>query len=143
MRRVGCLTLILVVSGLLGCGGDGPKTNSVSGKVTIGGKPAPKDTLVTFSPTDDNPESASGRVDDSGNYTLYTGASGTAGAVAGKYKVVLSEPQDESYMEGGGQGDPTAAAAKDGLVPTEYTSAATSPKEVEVTSGSNTIDIEI
>lgn len=89
---------------------------------------------------------ASGQIGADGSYTLTTGVSGTAGAMVGKYKVVLIQDTgaDMSYMETGD--DPTTAAPPtggDGTVPAEYANATTTPKEVEVTAGANTINIEI
>jgi hypothetical protein len=143
----GCALFTLFV---VGCGPGGPATHEVTGKVTIGGEPA-KDLNITFSPVSPDGEMASGSVGADGTYTLFTGAQGTPGAVAGKYKVVLTEAQADmgtaedampDYMETGT--DPTAAPeAEAGGIPSEYTSAETSPKEVEVKPGPNTIDIEI
>jgi hypothetical protein len=138
---------------LVGCGPGGPATHEVTGKVTIGGEPA-KDLSITFSPVSPDGQVASGSVGADGTYTLYTGAQGTPGAVAGKYKVVLTEAQAggsgaatseeemPDYMQSGE--DPTKAEPEEsGGVPSEYTSAETTPKEVEVKAGPNTIDIEI
>jgi hypothetical protein len=127
---------------IVGCGPSGPKTYAVSGKVTIKGQPA-TDVSITFQPVESTGQSASGRVGTDGSYSLFTGVQGKPGAMVGKYKVVLSgggtqvDPS-ERYKKGGGPPKPA-----EGPVPKEYTSGATSPKEVEVKPESNTINIEI
>ena len=134
------LTLGLFVAPLIGCGPSGPKTLSVTGKVTIDGQPA-VNVLITFQPVDEGNQAATGRVGDDGTYTMYTGISGTPGVMAGKYKVVLTPDTsaDTSYMDGGGA-EPDATS---GGVPEEWRDATTTPKEVEVSSDNKTIDIEI
>ena len=140
MFSVVCVGLVAVV----GCGSSGPKTVTVTGKVTIDGQPA-ANCRIDFHPIDDANQAASGQIGEDGSYTLSTGVTGTPGAMPGKYKVVLvpDTGADMSYMETGE--DPTTAAPETdlGAVPEEYTSASTTPKEVEVTAGANTINIEI
>lgn len=127
-----------------GCGGGGGKAD-VTGRVTVDGQPVPEGTLVTFSPaagSGDGLEVASGRVDGQGNYTLYSGIQGEAGVAPGKYKVHLTPAPDEdaSYMDANRGGTPQADL---GVIPKEYSSAATTPQEVDVEVGKNTIDIAI
>jgi hypothetical protein len=140
-RFLGILLVFVATVPLTGCnGGGGPETHPVTGKVTINGQPA--DGLqVTFNPVEPGKEAASGNVGPDGKYTLYTGIQGKEGAPAGKYKITFSDPSDSSYMDPGASGDPTKSAS--GRVPAEYRTASSSPKEVEVTAGPNTIDIEI
>jgi hypothetical protein len=134
------LALGLLVAIVVGCGPSGPKTHSVTGKVTIDGEPA-ANVRITFQPVDEANQAASGTVESDGSYTLYTGVSGTPGAMAGKYKVVLTPDMgaDTSYMDSGGTAPPDTS----GEVPEEYRDPTTTPKEVEVTAGQNSIDIEI
>lgn len=134
---------------LVGCGSGGPKTNSVSGKVTVDGQ-AVKNCTITFQPVDSANQVASGQIGDDGTYTLFTGVTGTPGAMAGKYKVVLTpqmapagEGEDPAYMSSGKDPTQDPALQKSDVVPQEYTNVTTTPKEVEVTSGDNTINIEI
>jgi hypothetical protein len=143
---------MLVFTG--GCdSSSGPKVHPVNGKLTIGGKP-PSGVTITFHPVDASGEAASGRVDEQGNFKLYSGNQGREGAAAGKYKVVLTQTsagtESGNYMKAekksgarsssSGPGVPGMPAA---TFPKEYMSATTSPKEVEVTSGTNEITIEI
>jgi len=132
---------------LAGCGSSGPKTYPVTGKVTAGGKPV-KNCAIHFQPVDSikqfgsDSQIASGQIADDGTYTLYTGTTGTRGAMAGKYKVVL-QPTAGAGTAQIRKGEREPAAVESNLVPKEYTDALTTPKEVEVTTGSNTINIEI
>jgi hypothetical protein len=148
MNRLLQLSLALVgivfLVGLAGCNSDtGPATVSVKGTLTIDGQPA-NDVTITFVPTDSSLPTASGPVSN-GSFELFSGVQGKAGAVPGKYKVVLAQAAsaDETpdYMASGG--DPTLAPAQELPFPEIYKDASTSDKEVEVTSGDNDIKIDI
>ncbi len=151
MRHVSRLVWVLTLLPLLGCGEAEFDTGKVTGKITIGGKAA-AGILVTFSPVDSevpNVQVASGRTADDGTYSLLSGVQGIEGAVPGKYKVVVTDDSDaagEDYMSGeGGQGD-IASQEPDtgtGMVPAEYTSVETTPKEVEVVLGKNTFNLDL
>lgn len=134
----------LSAAAIAGCGSSGPKTYPVSGKVTIGGKPA-SNCRIDFHPVDTSNQVASGHVGNDGSYTLYTGTTGTPGAMAGKYKVVLVPDSggDTSYMESNSDAGERPPIAKSDVIPKEYTDASTTPKEVEVTSGTRNLDIDI
>lgn len=144
-RRLSLVFSLGMISMLIGCGEGGPAMNAVTGTVTIGGQPA-ADVLVTLQPTDSSMEAASGRTGADGSYTLTTGVQGKPGAMTGSYKVVL-QPQSSSSMDeaayagGGDQSAPPAGPESN--IPDEYRSAETTPKQVDVTSGANTIDIAI
>ncbi len=141
--RVGLFAGLCLIS--LGCshGPVKPKLYSVSGKVTVAGKPL-TDCGIQFVSTKDSTVGYGGTLDASGNYTLTDRQDGRAGAQPGKYKVVL-EPSLEAAkkaMSGGGQAGPMQGSPG-GEFPPEYSSAATSPKEVEVQTSSTVINIEI
>jgi hypothetical protein len=141
IRSFGLFSALVVVVSLSGCTEAGPETYPVTGKVTIGGEPA-SGLKIMFNPLEAGKEPAGGDIGADGSYTLYTGVEGKEGAPPGKYKITLSDPGDQSYMDpSAGGGDPTKAEG--GKVPKEYKTAAESPKEVEVTAGPNTINIEI
>lgn len=141
MHRSLALCCVVAVNFIAGCD-SGPNTHPVSGQVTIDGQPAPEQTRVNFHPVSEDVQLASGIVDANGNYTLYSGSEGTAGAMAGTYKIYLSpDPSSEDYMSGTPSGAPGGPSL--GPIPKEYSSAATTPLEVEVTAGENKIDIEI
>ena len=137
---VGIVGLAIPVFLVAGCGQSGPATHSVTGAVTIGGQPASA-LRVDFYPVDPANEVASGNVEAGGKYTLFSGQMGKPGAMAGRYKVVLTPSMaDTSYMDGPSSGPPKEGAV---AIPEEYTSVDTTPEEVEVKAGSNTIDIQI
>jgi hypothetical protein len=91
---------------------------------------------------------ASGPVQN-GSFKLFTGTQGTPGAIPGKYKVVLvaaagAAPTASMYQQaaaGASRSSPAPTAALP--FPDKYKDAATSDEEVEITSGSNTLKIEI
>ncbi len=129
-----CLPLGL----LIGC--NSSPTAPVSGTVTIDGQPAPENTRVTFQPVGESGQVATGLVDAAGNYELYTGAAGLEGAEPGTYKVYLSpDMSGESYMDAGN----APPKADSGTIPQKYRSPDSSPKQVEVSAGKNTIAIDI
>lgn len=133
--------LMLSVLGTAGCGEsyDGPKLHPMSGKITVNGQP-PGDQyrvyLVASSPGTPEPQLL---VQPDGSYQALTGNKGWEGAAEGKYKVVVQSQRSEAAYQGG-------AAAGQSSLPQElaaYGSAETSPQEIEVTAGSNSIDITI
>jgi hypothetical protein len=137
-RLAFCLT---AVTTFVGCGDTGPSTHPVTGTLTIGGQPT-ADVLVTFEPLDGSLMKASGRTSADGTYTLYSGTQGTPGAQAGSYKVTLQPQQssdDSAYTSSGN----TQPQLSDSNIPPEYASAETTPQTAEVTSGSNSIDIDV
>jgi hypothetical protein len=138
MGLVGFVVLVILATG---CGQAGPATHPVTGTVTIDGQPA-SDLRVDFYPVDPANEMASGNVEAGGNYTLHSGRMGQPGAMLGRYKVVLvpAASGDDSYMRGPAAGRPQEG---DHVVPKEYKSVETTPKEVEVKAGRNAIDIQI
>lgn len=136
---------VLAIALLAGCGPSGPAVQPVSGTLTIDGSPA-KNVQVVFHPVDAGGLMASGQVDASGVYSLRSGNTGAKGALVGKYKVVLSPFEEESMDAAAarytsGTGKPTAPAKP--AFPKEYLAPSTTPKEVEVKPGPNTIDIAI
>jgi len=138
------------VAGLLvvacdGCSSGGPDTVPVSGTLTIDGQPA-DGIVISLIPVDANLPSATGRVEN-GRFTVYSGVEGKPGAVPGKYKVVLYVTHGEDMAipkPGEGTDSKTSKPEPPKLpFPEKYQSASTSDKEVEVTTGSNTLNIEI
>lgn len=137
-----------------GCGSGGPAVHPASGKLTIGGQ-VPAGVQVSLFPVSGSGPIASGNVDPvTGQFKLTTAGSvgkpAGQGAVAGKYKVVLSAgggggaPSPEEVMKqysntGNGKSPPPPKAS----FPKEFGSASTSPKEVEIKPGPNTLDIAL
>lgn len=154
-KPVHALLLGAVALVVAGCGAVGPSFNPVGGKLTVDGK-VPANVQISFYPVDGKGPIASGNVDaGTGRYDLTSsggvGKPAGKGAVAGKYKVVLN-----ASGGGGGAASPEAMMAQysgnnQGKAPAapkasfkkEYGSASTSPKEVEVKSGTNSIDLDL
>ena len=106
-----CLMVPLLLSALAfasGCSKSGPELFTVSGTVTLQGKPLPN-VIVTFIP-DGEGKSASGTGDEEGNYKLSTFAPND-GALAGKYRVAIM-PKDPPPMAGEAVSSPGASAGK-------------------------------
>jgi hypothetical protein len=143
-KCLSCLAIPLLLVAVLGCDSK-PKTYPVSGRVMIKGEPAPQGTRVNFEPAAGGGEAAAGMVDGSGNYTLYSGSEGRAGAWAGTYKVFLApDPSGDSYMSGApGRPSGIPGVPSPGPIPDEYLRSSTSPLTVEVAETTNTIDVVI
>jgi hypothetical protein len=140
------LAVALVGPLLTGCDAPGPKVYSVKGKVTINGAP-PKDVQIHLYPTDNFGTLGSALIGADGGYEILSGNRGRPGVAPGKYKVVLQQmgPSGKEaamarYGAGSAGGPPPAPMA---TFPKEYSAAETSPKEVEVKTQPNTIDIDI
>lgn len=129
----------------IGCGGaDGPALDlaPAEGTVNLDGSPLPN-AVVTFYPDSGRP--ATGRTDESGQFTLMTKEPGD-GAMIGSHKVtVILNSSSEATMN---SEDPYAisdpSAKKDGL-PAKYEEVSTSGLTAEVTAdGENkfTFDLE-
>jgi hypothetical protein len=90
LRRGTALVRVLCLGALIACVGCGERRADVAGKATVDGKP-PNSKLITilFAPDKDNPlkKIPSAAVDEKGNYTMSTGATG--GVPLGWYKVYV------------------------------------------------------
>jgi hypothetical protein len=80
-----------------GCGSSGPEIASVSGHITMDGKPLPKATVV-FTPENGRPAGA--RTDDNGNYVLNF-TEGRRGAIPGPNTVQITTVRDPEQDENG------------------------------------------
>jgi hypothetical protein len=145
------LLLLPFLVAIVGCGGGDQKpTAKVQGKVTFNGQPVPGGTL-SFAPIaaekgNEPGKSASGGVNSDGTYVLSTYAD-KDGAVIGKHRVIYlaasaaaaagANPDDPAS----GHSDETAAANP--APPSPFQGLIPKAAEVEVKSGSNTIDIEL
>ena len=146
------LPLVVLTLGFTGCGGgsSGPKTVPVSGTLKIGGAPA-GGIQITLFPVGEGLQQASANTDDSGNFTMFTGQTGSPGAMIGKYKVVLRSlaTDDASYMdqgdtgEAGEDGGVAGPDQKDAKVQEKYLSHKTSDKEIEITGKTSDLVIEV
>lgn len=130
-RRRQAIPALLLVGCLVGCGG---KAATVSGVVTLDGKPVTRGT-VSFSPATSG-QKAVGIIDESGNYELSTNRE--TGLEAGTYSAAVSSRERGQVDESGGPPMPGKY-----LVPQKYSNANTSGLTFEVQRGSNTIDIAL
>jgi hypothetical protein len=97
MRASFSLSLVALV--LAGCRGDSPQTASVSGRVTLNGRPLPN-AAVMFQPIagrdEINPGPGSvGTTDANGRYSLRVVGKNWKGAVVGKHRVRISLMEKE------------------------------------------------
>ncbi len=91
--RIGALMLasLAPLAGLGGCGGgDNLPREEINGSVTIDGKPLPRG-MVTFVPADAEVSTQGGASIQDGKFTIPR----IQGLVPGKYKVVVSSPDDK------------------------------------------------
>jgi hypothetical protein len=134
--RVRRWAVVLVLVAAAGCGGQGQhKTAVVRGTVKYKGKPVPNGT-VNFIPEGNGP-SATGELGPDGTYTLTTYKSGD-GAVLGRHKVVIVAMQDQA-----GKLPEERSPTPPPIVPTAYTSPATTPLTAEVGDKENVIDFDL
>lgn len=101
---------------LAGCGG-GPKLVTVSGRVTMGGKPLANAT-VNFEPVAASGGAEAGggsygRTDADGRYSLKYVLDDRAGAVVGEHRVTITSV-GEAASDAGGVADPIPAQFRDG-----------------------------
>lgn len=149
-RLLACVSICsLVCLASVGCGPDGPELGTVSGTVTMDGQPL-NNVLVTFMP-EAGGRSSTGKTDSSGKYTLMRLEQ--KGAEIGSHKVSVTTLQvaeaaeevgsdSDAYMKQA-MGDPSAYdnATVSEAIPAKY-NISTELVE-EVTSGGNTIDLEL
>jgi hypothetical protein len=110
------LPLLCSVCLAAGCGG-GRELGTVSGRITLDGKPLP-DARVNFQPTGEtkNPGIGSfGKTNANGEYSLTLIDQTAEGAIVGTHRVMIK-------AVAGGEGDPTDDKRRPGkdLVPPEY-----------------------
>src|SRR5262245_54558099 len=130
-RKAVVLVLLLALSA--GCGDNRPKTAVVRGTVNYKGKPVPNGT-VSFVPS--SGPKATGEIGPDGSYQLTTFRKGD-GAVLGEHKVVIVAMQ---------KNDPNIEAftpLPPPIVPTKYTSLATTDLKAEVRDQENTINFDL
>jgi len=137
------LLFITISTLLMGCGGgapdDRPDLGTVSGKVTLDGKPVPN-VVVTFYPENGRP--SMGKTDESGLYTLQYTAN-VAGAKVGKHTVRITVPEPAGGEEGA-----EASETSDEPMPPDWVKIpenynTKSELTAEVAAGENTKDFEL
>ena len=115
---------------LTGCGSDAA---TVSGKVTLDGKPLAKGNIAFYS--GGSAALATGSINSSGNYTLQTGTD--KGLTPGNYQVtVVANDVVEPAQE-------FASPIPKLITPAKYSSVSTSGLTAEVKPGSNTFNFDL
>jgi len=109
------LHAVLLTLICLGCSSSGPEIASVSGRITMDGKPLP-DATVVFIP--ENGRSAAGRTDANGVYALNF-TEGRHGAIPGPNSISITTARESEQDENGKVLRP---AAKE-TIPMEYNAA--------------------
>src|SRR5262245_7769362 len=133
--RWGCLSVTALVLLAAGCGGH--KVYPVQGKVVFKDGTPLTGGWVVFEPLDPNVKvSAIGDIESDGTFRLGTDGK-TDGAMAGRYRVIVSPPRTSN---------PDEKAPEPPIIHPRYRSLHTSPLEVQVTSDKNansfTLEIE-
>lgn len=136
LALLGCA---LVLGATPGCTGGSGDLAVVKGKITFNGKPVPNGT-INFLPADGSKPSATGEIQPDGSYSLQTflGSRASPGAVIGKHQVVVVAMQDMASRM-----PEDRSPLPPPIVPTKYTSPATSDLEAQVENKENTIDFDL
>lgn len=133
-----CSLLIFVIA--LGCGGgpqDVPELGTVSGTVTLDGKPV-ANANVRFQPVDGRASEA--LTDEQGNYSLrYTADS--LGAKVGEHHVYVSTASEGYASESTGEDEGKWVEGQEETIPKRYQEEGSLVKKVEP--GNNTINLEL
>ena len=148
--RGSLLFAVAIAFGLSGCGPavtPKPKLYSVKGKVTLKGKPLTGCTLllVLIKAAPGADDSCFGELDSDGGFDLWS-SSLKPGAALGKYKVTFSGGDGESAdekMKATMDGSALAKMKKGTPYPKIYSSFSSSPKEIEITSTTSDLLIEL
>jgi hypothetical protein len=136
------LTLSVVGSLAVGCGGGGPATAPVSGTVTYNGKPV-TNAHVSFVPSEGSTRAAEGLTDGNGHFTLGTFAA-SDGAIIGKYKVgVIAHGPARPAKPGEGSGMPGETVPGPPTIPMKYFAPETSGLVQEVKPGRNIVELTL
>lgn len=131
MKQGKCLLAVVVVV-FVGCGrSDLPELGTVSGTLTLDGKPLPH-AIVNFTPTEGRP--SRGETDDEGQYTLMY-LTDARGALVGQHKVTVTLTVTDEMDD-----LPEGAAPTGPILPP---TASNGSIMKEVKAGDNEIDIDL
>jgi hypothetical protein len=131
-------TIAVTVALMIACVGCGPTTGTVTGVVTIDGKPLKLDSdtrgTVVFQPAGGQGAMATGVLDATGHFKLATGA--VSDIAPGKYQVAISVVQLLP---------PSANAEQGGkrMTPAKYSSAIDSGLQADVVPGENNFKFDL
>jgi len=139
-RRVaGCAIWLAIAAGSIGTLGCDGGSATVSGAVTLDGKPVTGGThmngTVSFSREGGGGAPAVGFIDESGHYSVKTGAS--SGMEPGKYQVAIAMNKITIPA------DPNAMPIPTLITPAKYKSTLSSGLRAEVKPGRNTFDFDL
>jgi hypothetical protein len=153
------LVLACALAGSAGCGGsagqppvDPKKQATISGSVTVDGKPIPVDSVIYFESAETG-TSATGKIDALGNFAAKP-PDPNIGLEAGRYRVIIrppgkpavqtTDPNYNQFMKGGGATKPAPLAAEDtSVIPKPFQSRETTKLILEVQPGPNKFDIDL
>jgi hypothetical protein len=129
--------MFVLLTAAVGCSGS---QASVSGRVTLAGKPLDRGT-VAFQPTVGGPVGY-GTIGSGGSYAVQTGQQ--RGLAPGEYRVTVQSVSEvtEAQRQAEVSGTMTEATGQL-LTPARYASRETTPFRFQVKSGSNTIHLEL
>jgi hypothetical protein len=114
----------------------------VSGVVMVGGRPG-AGIQIHLESDDRALETASGHIDESGKFTVYSGVQGHPGAMPGKYKIVFSQMGGSKLPVYRGDDAVTIPNTPPHTFPPAFLSANTSTLEVEVLPKDNEYKFDI
>ena len=139
--RFGCFLLLACLIAFTGCS-DGPKIVEVEGSVKVNGEPT-SGIQVEFWPIASGPRSI-GVTDEHGRYSLTTDDGKKKGAVVGQHKVILRDVGilGDKFLGRAGE-DVDMTKGKKPRISNVYGDPHTTTVEKNVTTGKNTIDIEV
>lgn len=126
------IVISLCLSGLVGCGEEGPPTGTVSGIVTIGGEPPTEALRIHFFNSTTGAGSQAPVAED-GLYEI------SDPFLAGEYRVYFSKFLDPAQLTGA----VSTAQEIAKTIPAPYRSESGSPLKKKVAEGENTIDVKI
>lgn len=127
----------MCLAAMVGCGDGGPRLVSVSGKVTLDGKPVPN-AIVTFNPTGAGGSNSLGRTDATGTYQLEF-SQDRKGALVGDYVVdIVTKKVSKADMPDDGSVVDQSAFVE---IPAKYRKRGTLTATVK--DQSNSIDFEL
>lgn len=150
IRSVCSLLLLFVASGCTGAKAPTGDQASVSGSVTVDGKPITVDSSVVFY-SKDGGSTAAGMIDSLGKFSL-KGGDPSKGIPPGRYAVMVRPPEKAAVQPGtdeykkammAGMQSPKGTAAPPSDIPAQFMAFETSGLVVEVKTGPNTFDFAL
>ncbi len=137
-----CLSVTaLVVTPLLGCGGDKFQMAPVTGTVMLAGKPLEK-VMVEFWPESEGPRSIA-VTDEAGHFELMTDDGKRTGAVVGTHKVILKDVSIlNDQIRGRAAADVDLAEGRKPRISTKYATVQSTMLTQAIVAGENVIKLE-